>query len=93
MWEITEINKPITLYYATHWICSDGDAAELEINEEMKTIKIHCFSGISASFVLIDELDFVRFFKNENNDDDDDFWHQCYKIADYVCSLFCQSTS
>jgi hypothetical protein len=91
MWEIITIKKPIILYNTSHWICSDGDLAELQINEEMRTIEIHCFSGISRSFILIDEVDFGRFSDYWNPEDN--WFVQCFKIVDYICSLFCQPKS
>ena len=92
MWTTPAPIKGMTIYFSD-WLCSDNDCAELFIDDIGKTLELRCFSGIPASSILIDSIDFGHLKRTEINDKIDfnaPFEEQCFIIADYLCGLFCE---
>lgn len=77
--------------YTSSWACGDGDIAELYIERDSSGFELECFSGIPASHIYLDYVDFSVFWQKAGLDklDRPDFETQCFLIADYLCSLFC----
>jgi hypothetical protein len=73
-----------TLWHANYW-CSDGDGVELYIDRDNEGFSLHCFSGIPASEINIDSVDFGVFQDKCGLDHRTPFELQCCKIADYLC--------
>jgi hypothetical protein len=77
--------------YSSNWWCDDGDGAELYVNEETKMMSVQCFSGIPGSEIIIDEVDFGTLLRQAGfKYPYPDFLHQCFIIAHYLCSKFCE---
>ena len=75
------------------WYCSDGDGAELFIEKDNSGFTLECFSGIPASSIYLDEVDFGVFWKKAGLSEINnpiDFELKCVMIADYLCGLFCE---
>lgn len=72
-----------TIWHSNYW-CSDGDGVELYIERDGGGFSLECFSGIPASEIYIDQIDFGVFKKCEL-DYKEPFELQCCKIADYLC--------
>ena len=81
------------LWYADYY-CSDGDGVELYIEKDGGGFELECFSGIPASHIFIDNVDFGVFQyppnKIEEIDFREPFEQQCCRIADYLCRKFCE---
>ena len=77
--------------WTSNYICSDGDYAEMLIGDG--SFELHCFSGIPASHIYVDDVDFGVFQCAPNKVDGLDFRepfeNQCARIADHLCSKFC----
>lgn len=94
LWKNREINNPeVKLFYADYW-CSDGDGISLYIETDETGFTLNCFSGIPASKIWIDEVDFSSIWKfNAKYTEemyDYTFEQRCILIADYFCNLFCE---
>ncbi len=83
--------------WSSSWFCSDGDGVSLYIDNKENNISIgfqlNCFSGIPASQIYIDNVDFGTMWKKAKQDIPIgiyDYEEQCVIIADYLCSLFCE---
>lgn len=77
--------------YDSGWQCQDGDMAELYIEKDNTGFDLECFSGIPASSIHVDSVDFITFKESvESLDFKEPFEKQCFKIANYLCSLFCE---
>lgn len=74
-------------WYSGNWISSDGDGVTLCILEEDQEFELYCFSGISASWIIINSLDFSCFPTIEHSASFED---QCFQIADQLCEKFCE---
>lgn len=83
-------------FWTSQYFCSDGDGIELYIENNNSGFKLSCFSGIPASEIYIDVVDFgVLWNKAFKNFDDIkisnySFDVQCIMLADWLCSLFCE---
>lgn len=96
-WELIKSKDNIAFYNSTKWLCEDGDYAVMYIinpdkdNTEVEVkIELYFLSGIEASSFIVNSLDFGYFYRklHINGKDKDRY----LKIADYICSLFCEST-
>jgi hypothetical protein len=80
--------------WISNYYLSDGDHVRLYIQEDKRVFELYCFSGIPASNIFIDSVDFSVFQHDPNKVDDLDFsesFHiQCIKIADYMCRKLCK---
>ena len=79
--------------YVSDWYCQDNDGAELNINKDNDGFELECFSGIPASSIHIDIVDFSRVWQiayKDINIGDYDYKGQCFMLANYFCSLFCE---
>ena len=78
----------------SNYFCSDGDGVELYIEKDNGGFELVCFSGISASKIFIDDVDFEVFKyapnKIETLDFNESFEMSCLKIADHLCRIFCE---
>jgi len=71
------------------WQMSDGDLVSLYLAKDLTNMEVHCFSGITASFIFIDDVDFSIFNEHiKHNCDEKE--QQFLDIADHLCSLFCK---
>jgi hypothetical protein len=89
------------IFSCSSWWCEDGDGITLYIkksNKKFGGINLACFSGIPASDVSIEQLDFnilwrlMKKNKEYNNIEtigNYTYIQQCLIIADYLCSRFC----
>jgi len=81
------------LWYSNYF-CSDGDGVQLYIEKDKGGFELECFSGIPASKIYVDEVDFGVFQyapnKIEELDFKEPFEYQCIRIADYLCRKFCE---
>ncbi len=72
---------------------SDGDGVSLFI--EKGGFELRCFSGIPASSIFIDVVDFMVFQHEPNKIADFDVKEPyellCIRIADYICNKFCDN--
>ena len=91
-WFSKELPK-YNLWYADYY-CSDGDGVELYIEKDGGGFQLECFSGIPASHIYIDNVDFGVFQYAPNKIEDLDFREpvelQCIRIADFLCRKFCE---
>ena len=88
-WLASDDEKKIpnhTLWHS-HYYCSDGDGAELYIERDKSGFSLHCFSGIPASEIYIDIVDFNVFQNDCDLNYKESFEKQCCQIADYFCRL------
>lgn len=80
--------------WVSNYYSSDGDGVRLYIQKDKEGFELNCFSGIPASKIFIDSVDFGVFQYAPNKIDDLDFTEsfdvQCIKIADYLCNKFCE---
>jgi hypothetical protein len=93
-WRLTEAISPNYSKWVSSYYSSDGDGVRLYIRKNKKGFKLECFSGIPASSIHIDSVDFGVFQHDPNKVDNLDFsapfYIQCIKIADYLCGKFCK---
>lgn len=86
-------SKEIEQWNST-WSCDDGDGALVHINKDGSGFSLRCFSGIPASEIFIDILDFgvlwrkAKIFKAINKLS---YVEQCLHICDYLCEQFCST--
>lgn len=87
--------------WCSNWWCSDGDGVALYIEKDKSGFELNCFSGIPASKIFIDIVDFATLWRKTGTIYLDNpiksigtysFEEQCIIIADYLCSLFCEYT-
>ncbi len=91
-------NGEIAAYVSEDWLCADGDSAMLYIEKDESGFELRCFSGIPASSIYIDNVDFGRFdekvkhksLADKYTEGKSSFNERCFQIADYLCSLFCE---
>lgn len=84
-------------HWTSPWQCSDGDNVTLYIHkdsEREKSFNLYCFSGIPASNIFIDYVDFGVMWEKATQGklefSDYTATQRCIIIADYLCSLFCK---
>jgi hypothetical protein len=89
-------------YYSNSWQCTDGDYATLILTYEtsmkepnkFSQLELHCFSGTLSSYIVVDSIDFSWFFhkadilKPDMTDEE-----MVFKIADYLCEMYCEKRS
>ena len=76
------------LWNADYW-CPDGDGIELYIGKEH--FELSCFSGIGASVIKMDSIEFPYMQdKVKELDFREPFEMQCVKIADFFCQILCE---
>lgn len=85
----TEDSKYIL--YDLDWLCSDGDSAQLSFKKSVETpergtreLQIKCFSGIGASWITIDEMDF-GVFTHQGVEWNTDFEQMALNISNFLC--------
>lgn len=84
--------------WTSQWWCDDGDSVELYINKDKGGFELSCFSGISASKIYIDVVDFSIMWRKAFGELIDEIKpiqkytrvQQCVMIADWLCSKFCE---
>lgn len=97
VWTKRQVTKDVTSWTSMWW-CPDGDGVELYIENEQSGFELHCFSGIPASSIYIDTVDFGTMWDKVKKTMKVEpigtysFEQQCVYIADYLCSLFCEWT-
>lgn len=57
IWTLRSDLEKIT-HWTADWYCSDGDGIELYIEKDKSGFELSCFSGIPASKIWIDSIDF-----------------------------------
>lgn len=81
--------------WSSRWVCGDGDVAELYILKNKDGFTLNCFSGIPASDINVDQVDFGvlwnKAFDETDNKHIQNYSHiqKCLMIADWLCSIFC----
>jgi hypothetical protein len=77
------------------WCSSDGDGVSLYIDKLTNTsggFELCCFSGIPASKIYVDNVDFGTMWRKANYKtriNEHTYEEQCVMIADYLCEIFC----
>jgi hypothetical protein len=81
------------------WWCDDGDGVNLYIENDKGGFELCCFSGIPASKIYIDVVDFgVLWHKAFENSKEIEpiqnynYIQQCIILGDWLCGLFCTWT-
>lgn len=81
------------------WWCDDGDGVELYIEKDKSGFELSCFSGIPASKIIIDVVDYGTLWNKAFDDILDShvqpiqnysFVQQSIMLADWFCRLFCE---
>lgn len=80
--------------WTSDYFSSDGDGIELYIDKGYGGFDLKCFSGVPASYIYIDVVDFGIFQFEPNKIDNLDFKEpfilQSLRIADYLCRKLCK---
>ena len=84
--------------WTSQWWCDDGDGVELYIGKDKGGFELNCFSGIPASKIYIDVVDFGVMWNKAFSELVDEvepiqnytFVQQCIMLADWLCSIFCE---
>jgi len=86
-------------HWTSQYWCDDGDGVELYIDPTNRSFELQCFSGIGASKISVDSIDFGLFWRRIDNVginimpvSNYTFEEQCVIISDYFCRLFCEYT-
>jgi len=100
-WVMTKDLKEHQLW-TSQWWCEDGDGAKLYINKDERGFELECFSGIPASKIYVDVVDFGTLWRKAFNKLPDEvevepilkYTHvqQCLLLADWLCNIFCEWT-
>jgi len=88
--KIKEIEKYQLL--VSQWECDDGDVAELYIQKEKEGFELYCFSGVPASKIVIDIVDFGIMWRKAKISEpiqNYTYFEQCIILADWLCNIFC----
>ena len=95
-WKQLEIHSDKAEHWTSNWWCDDGDGVTLYIHkdsEREKSFNLYCFSGIPASNIFVDFVDFGTMWRKatENKLEFSDYTatQRAIIIADYLCNLFC----
>jgi len=93
------MQKNMTDYqlWISQWYCDDGDGAELYIDKYRSGFELNCFSGIPASKIYVDVVDFGILWRKAFGEMSDGvkpiqnytYTQQCVMLADWLCSIFC----
>jgi hypothetical protein len=78
--------------WTSQWWCDDGDGVELYIEKDKSGFELNCFSGMPASKIYIDVVDFGMLWHKAfkvNTIKNYTFDQQCIILADWFCSIFC----
>lgn len=86
--------------WTSQWWCDDGDGVELYIEKDKGGFELNCFSGIPASKIYIDVVDFGIMWRKAFSELIDEvepiqnytFVQQCIMLADWLSSMFCEWT-
>lgn len=105
-WSYIKTSKvnPLIDNWSADYYCGDGDGINLYIenieeqknNSHLPTVKgftLECISGIPASSIYVDEIDFRMFWEKAGLDkliESPCYELQCIMIADYLCRIFCE---
>lgn len=91
IWSLHEKYPTCQLWNANYW-CPDGDGIQLYIQPDKEGLNLSCFSGIPASEIFVDYIDFSVFWKKAKLDqvEKPSYELQCIMIADYLCRIFCE---
>ena len=84
--------------WVSHWWCDDGDQVELYIKKDEKGFILNCISGIPASYIYIDIVDFGTMWQKIDNKSikkiesiqNYNYIQQCIIIANWLCNIFCE---
>ena len=91
-WTLAKDDLPKNLLYTSaFWKCQNGEEAELYIARDKGGFELECFSGVPASQIYIDNVDFSMFWEKAGLDKikNPSFETQCFMIADHLCAFFC----
>jgi len=79
--------------WTSPWLCDDGDRVELYAEKDKGGFELNCFSGIPASRIYIDVIDFDTLWHKAFREVEpiQNYTHvqQCIMLADWLCSIFC----
>jgi len=86
--------------WTSQWWCDDGDGVELYIEKDKGGFELNCFSGIPASKIYIDIVDFGVMWRKAFSDlmhevepiQNYTYVQQCIMLSDWLCSIFCEWT-
>jgi hypothetical protein len=91
-WNMAKDLKESQLW-VSQWWCDDGDGVELYIDKDNGGFELNCFSGIPASKIYIDIVDFGTLWRKAYNDlaiYQFDYYKQCQMLANWLCNMFCE---
>lgn len=97
IWHMVNESKEHQLW-TSQWYCDDGDGAELYIEKDKSGFELNCFSGIPASKIYIDVVDFGTLWRKAFEELPErvmpirnyPYDIQCIMLADWLCSIFCE---
>lgn len=94
-WEWKEDLKDSYLWNA-NWYSLDGDGIRLYINKDQTGFSLECFSGIPASSINIDSIDYGNLWYKATfieSISDYTYIQQSVILANYLCQKFCEKSN
>lgn len=95
-WRLVK-ETPELLYYTSDFTCLDGDPVKLYIEKSTYLsaggFELCCFSGIPASAIKIDAVDFPVLWEKAGikaSMANFSYTDVCIGISSYLCDIFCQ---
>lgn len=82
--------------WTSNWFCSDGDPAQLRIQEDESGFELQFLSGMTGgSFVYVDSLEFSNLARQLMGQSNSfvfitDYNTKCIWLADLLCHKFCE---
>ena len=93
IWRKRSVKKGVTLWTSSYY-SADGDSVNCYIDSVGKGFQLQCFSGIPASYISIDLLDYESIWRNIKLVDKSmykcSFLEQTLIIANHFCSIHCE---
>ncbi len=81
--------------WEANWVSLDGDGIRLYIQKDETGFSLECFSGIPASSINIDSIDYGSLWSKMNVVEpisDYSYIQQSVIIANYLCEQFCEKS-
>ncbi len=89
-----KLRETNTELWKSDWYSSDGDTVQLFFKERPNNLifDLYCFSGIPASFIRVDDVDFGALLLYITLKEDKKYTTKelALEVADYLCGLFCE---
>jgi hypothetical protein len=96
IWLKRGINKSTT-FWTSDYYSADGDGVSCYVDSDARAFTLQCFSGIPASSIYIDHLDYECIWVKTKYKDQSigkySFIEQSLILADYFCTIHCEFIS